>query len=63
MAKIFETDAEIVGLAETVYGETGLAQMGFTLKVMSVTKSKELLKVSKANATKEFLVKATAIIK
>ena len=41
MAKIFETDAEIVDLAETVYGETGLAQMGFTLKVMSVTKSKD----------------------
>ena len=62
MAKIFETDAEIVDLAETVYGETGLAQMGFTLKVMSVTKSKDLLKVSKANATTEFLVNDTDII-
>ena len=62
MAKIFETDIEIVDLAETVYSETGLDKMGFTLKVMSVTKSKDLLKVSKANATTEFLVNDTDII-
>ena len=62
MAKIFETDIEIVDLAETVYSETGLDKMGFILKVMSVTKSKDLLKVSKANATTEFLVNDTDII-
>lgn len=62
MAKIFETDKSIVDLAETVYSETGLDKMGFSLKVMSVTKSKDLLKISKANATTEFLVNDTDII-
>ena len=62
MAKIFETDKSIVDLAETVYSETGLDKMGFSLKVMSVTKSKDLLKISKANATTEFIVNDTDII-
>lgn len=55
MAKIFQTSDDIVELAEDVFDSTGLPQVGINLKVMSVTKSKDVLKVTKANATTEFL--------
>ena len=55
MAKIFQTSDDIVELAENVFDSTGLPQVGINLKVMSVTKSKDVLKVTKANATTEFL--------
>ena len=51
MAKIFQTSDDIVELAEDVFDSTGLPQVGINLKVMSVTKSKDVLKVTKANAT------------
>ena len=57
MAKIFETSADISELAHKKFEETGLQQMGVTLKVMSLTKAKDVLKVSRANATTEFLTK------
>ena len=50
MAKIFETAADIAELAQDKFEDTGLAQMGINLKVLSVTKSKNVLKVSKAGA-------------
>jgi len=50
MAKIFETSADIAELAQDKFEETGLAQMGINLKVLSTTKSKNVLKVSKAGA-------------
>ena len=62
MAKIFETCADISELAHKKFDETGLAQMGVTLKVMSLTKSKDVLKVSRANATTEFLTKKSDVV-
>jgi len=55
MAKIFSTSEDIEELAINKFNETGLAQVGLNLKVMSITKSKNLLKVSRGSATTEFL--------
>lgn len=62
MAKIFKTDDDIVELAEELFDETSLPQMGINLKVMSVTKAKDVIKVSKANATTEFLTNSEDIV-
>lgn len=48
MAKFFETSADIAELAQAKFEETGLPQMGIDLKVISVTKSKNVLKATKA---------------
>lgn len=53
--KIFETSEDIKELAFKKFNETGLEQLGINLKVMSVTKSKNVLKASKAGATVQYL--------
>ena len=62
MAKIFQTSDDIVDLADEIFSMTGLPQLGINLKVMSLTKSKDVLKVSKANATTEFLTKNSDMV-
>lgn len=62
MAKIFETSADIAELAQDKFEETGLAQMGINLKVLSVTKSKVVLKASRANATTHHLTGKDVIL-
>lgn len=60
--KIFETSADIVDLAQEKFENTGLAQMGIDLKVLSVTKAKSILKVQRANATTHFLTKKDVVL-
>ena len=60
--KIFETSADIVDLAQEKFEDTGLAQMGIDLKVLSVTKAKSILKVQRANATTHFLTKKDVVL-
>lgn len=62
MGKIYKTSDDIVELVESKFDETGLDTYGLNLRVMSVNKSKDLIKVSKANAATEFLVKDQDII-
>lgn len=62
MAKIFETSQDIAELAQEKFEETGLPQMGINLKVLSITKSKNVLKVSRANATTHFLTDKDVIL-
>ena len=62
MAKFFETSADIAELAQDKFEDTGLAQMGIELKVISVTKAKNVLKASKAGATIQYLTKKDAIL-
>ena len=62
MGKIFETDESIVNLARDRFEDTGLAHYGVDLKVMSLTKANQLVKVSKASATTEFLAKTSDCI-
>jgi len=60
--KIYETSADIAELCQAKWEETSLPQMGMNLKIMSVVKGKDVLKVGRANATTEFLTKNSDII-
>ena len=60
MAKFFETSQDIAELVQSKWEETGLAQMGIELKLISVTKAKNVLKASKAGATINYLTKKDA---
>ena len=62
MAKIFETSQDIAELAQDKFEDTGLAQMGINLKVLSITKAKNVLKVSRASATTHFLTNKDVIL-
>lgn len=62
MAKLFETSADIAELAQSKFEDTGLAQMGINLKVMSVTKAKNVLKATKAGATIQYLTNKDAFL-
>jgi nitric oxide synthase oxygenase domain/subunit len=62
MAKFFETSADIAELCQSKWEETGLAQMGIELKLLSVTKAKNVLKASKAGATINYLTKKDAFL-
>ena len=60
--KIFETSKDIVELAEKKFWETSLAQLGINLKILSVTKSKNVLKVSRASAITQALTNKDVIL-
>lgn len=60
--RIFKTSEDIVELFEEQFSEVGLESYGLHLKVMSVPKAKEIIKVSRANATTEHLSKINDLI-
>jgi hypothetical protein len=60
--KIFETNEEVKNLIMDKFEQTGLAQLGINLKIMSVTKAKNILKASKAGATVQYLTNKDAFI-
>ena len=62
MAKLFEASQDIAELAQDKFEDTGLAQMGINLKVLSITKAKNVLKVSRASATTHFLTNKDVIL-
>ena len=62
MAKFFDTSADIKELIQTKFEETGLPQLGIDLKLISVTKAKNILKASKAGATVQYLTKKDAFL-
>ena len=62
MAKFFETSQDIAELVQSKWENTGLAQMGIELKLISVTKAKNILKASKAGATINYLTKKDAFL-
>jgi hypothetical protein len=62
MAKIFKTCEDITNLIEEQFNETGLSGYGVSLKIMSVTKSKDIIKLTKASATTEYLVKKDGLV-
>ena len=62
MAKLFETSEDIKNLAQEKWEDTGLAQLGIDLKVISITKAKNVLKASKAGATINYLTKKDAFL-
>ena len=62
MAKLFKTSEDIEALVQSKWEETGLAQMGIDLKLLSVTKARNVLKASKAGATINYLTKKDAFL-
>ena len=60
--KFFETSEDIKNLIQEKWEDTGLAQMGIELKLISVTKAKNVLKASKAGATINYLTKKDAFL-
>lgn len=62
MSNIFESSEEVVAIAREMFKETGLLNYGLTLKIMSVPKAKEILKVTKASPATEFLTNNEGII-
>ena len=57
MSKIFETSEDLNNLGQAKFVESGLADVGICLKVLSLTKSNVAAKVQKANATTNFISK------
>lgn len=55
MAKIFETNEELVEMISDKFEDTGLAALGINLKVLSVSKQKEIVKLMRTSATTAFL--------
>ena len=62
MAKIFETSDDIVEVVKSEFNKTGLESYGVHLKVMSLPKAKDVIKVCRANATTEHLTKTNDLI-
>lgn len=56
MAKIFETDQSIQELVKERFAASGLEEVGLNLRVMSVTKQREVVKANKAADATEFLI-------
>lgn len=50
MAKIFKTSEDVLSLALQKFSDTELDKIGINLKVLSTSKAKSVLKVSRANA-------------
>ena len=62
MKKIYETSSEIAELVQKKFDETSLPQMAIELKLISTTKSKNVLKVSKSSATVQYLTKKDVLL-
>lgn len=62
MAKIFEPCSETIELAEDLFEDTCLNQVGINIKVLATTKAKNVVKVSKANPTTQYLTSRDIIV-
>lgn len=59
---LFETSNDIAEVIENAFDEAGLTNYGINLKIMSTSKAKDVIKVSKASATTEFLAKKDGMV-
>ncbi len=62
MAKLFKTSEDIADMAQMIFDKTSLPQMGIELKILSTTKAKSIVKVSKTNPTLQYLTNQDAIL-
>ena len=62
MGKLFATCEDITEMIMKEFDNTGLEAYGINLKIMSTKKAKDILKVSKASATTEFIIKRDSVI-
>ena len=61
MAKIFKTTKDVADTIEDVFGSTGLDAF-LNLRIMSLTKAKDIVKITKASAATEFLTNSDCTI-
>lgn len=62
MGKIFETSDDVREFIETRFKLTKLHECGVILKIMSIDKSKELFKLTKASQATEFLLQKDGVV-
>ncbi len=62
MAKLFETSADVAAIINDKFQNTELPQVGVELKVLSTTKAKNVVKVTRANAVTHALTKKDVIM-
>lgn len=62
MAKLFKTSEDVLNVIENEWSNTQLASIGVNLKVISTVKSKQVLKLSRANATTEYLIREQDVL-
>lgn len=61
MGKFFKTNEDVAEMVQDKFEDTNLAQIGINLKVISTTKSKTVLKASRASAETHFLTNKDVI--
>ncbi len=62
MGKLFKTSEDVAELIMKQFDATGLEAYGIDVQIMSTKKAKDVIKVSKASATTEFLIKKESVI-
>lgn len=62
MGKLFATSEDINELLMEEFGNTNLDTYGISLKIMSTKKAKDIIKVTKASATTEFIINRESVI-
>lgn len=62
MTKLFKTSDDVYEFIENEWLNHGCSNVGVNLKVVSTPKSKQILKLSKASATTEFLIMENDVI-
>lgn len=62
MAKLFKTSEDIYSFIDNVWQETELPMLGVELKIISTPKAKQVLKLSKASATTEYLLRQDSVL-
>ena len=62
MTKVFKTSDDVYEFITKEWENHGCSNIGVNLKVVSTPKSKQILKLSKASATTEFLIRESDVI-
>lgn len=62
MAKLFKTSEDIYEFITNEWENTSCCQIGVNLKVISTPKAKQILKLSKASATTEYLIREQDVL-
>ena len=62
MAKLFKTSDEIYEFITNEWSNTESSKIGVRLKVISTQKAKQILKLSKASATTEYLIREQDVL-
>ena len=62
MAKLKQTSQDVLDFINNEWENTDLGQIGVILKVISTNKSKQMLKLSKASKTTEFLIREQDVL-